>query len=146
MKKIFLTTALMILLTTNAAFATDGYINYQKVLTNYSKAQNALKELDNKSFEIKQYIIQKEQEYKNTDVDSKKKALQDKALKELKAKEQDYLKLKQAKEQELTKNIKEAIHQIRIDKKLDMIIDANQVYDGGVDCTDDVIKSLNGTK
>ncbi|MDD3766498.1 MAG: OmpH family outer membrane protein [Eubacteriales bacterium] len=146
MKKILLTTALTCFLATNSAFAVDGYVNYQKILVNYSQAQSALKELDNKSFEIKQYIIQQEQQYKNTEADAKRKVLQEKALKELKTKEQAYLKLKQDKEQELSKNVKAAIHQVRLDKKLDIIIDANQVYDGGVDCTDDVIKILNSTK
>ena len=71
--------------------------------------------------------------------------MQEEAIKELKTREAEFAKLKASNEQELSKNVREAIQKVRAEKKLDMIVDASQVYAGGVDCTDDVINVLNAT-
>lgn len=44
----------------NQANAEIGYLNYQKVLDNYPAAQQAVKEIDAKSLELQQYMVDKE--------------------------------------------------------------------------------------
>lgn len=145
MKKIVLFLAL-ILLCSNAANAAEiGYISYQKVLTNYGPAKKAIAELDKKGLDIKQYIMQQEIEVMKTS-DANKKVVRQKTIKDLNAKQEEYAKLKLKKEQELSKSITAAINAVRVEKKLDVILDSTTVLSGGINCTEDVLKKLNVSK
>ena len=50
-----------------------GYIDYAKIQENYTVAKNAAKELDAKSLELQQYLVDKEKQYKSLDTPLKKK-------------------------------------------------------------------------
>ena len=70
------------------ANAEVGYINYQKVLENYPAAQQAIKEIDAKTLEIQQFMVDKERQYKSLDTPLKKQNFENQTANELKAKQE----------------------------------------------------------
>jgi len=143
MKKIVLFLALILIGTMSANAAGIGYVSYDKILASYAPAKKAIAELDKKGMDIKKYIMQQELELMKTS-DANKKSVRQKALKDLKAKQEEYAKLKSQKEAELTKTISAAVNAVRVEKKLDIMLDSSSVLSGGIDCTDFVLKKLNG--
>jgi len=149
MKKIklmALTVAILFLASLNSMAKADGlgYINYKKVQENYSFALDAVKEVDAKGLELQQYLVDKEKEYKSIDTPVKKKAFEDKAAKEFKAKQDAYAKLKAQKEEAVFTKIQDAAKAVLVEQKLDSIIDFRVIFVGGMDVTDLVIQKLNG--
>ena len=65
----------LVISTGTQANAEVGYLNYQKVLENYPAAQQAVKEIDAKSLELQQYMVDKEKQYKSLDTPLKKTKL-----------------------------------------------------------------------
>ena len=57
--------AFLIMVATNisANAATIGYADFQKVITEYSFARNAYKDIDNKLLELQQYAIDKDKQF-----------------------------------------------------------------------------------
>ena len=55
-----------------------GFIDYKKVQDNYAYAQSAVKEIDNKALELRQFIVDKEKQYKALDTPLKQKTLKKK--------------------------------------------------------------------
>ena len=49
----------------SSAKAEIGYIDYQRVLENYPAAQQAVKDIDAKTLELQQYMLEQEKQYKN---------------------------------------------------------------------------------
>ena len=96
MKKIVITTVLSSLLFfgIEANAAGVGYIDYGKVMENYSFAQQAIKEIDNKSLEMQQFMVDKEKQYKNLDTPLKKQNFEEQTAREYKLKEDSLLRLK----------------------------------------------------
>ena len=62
----FILTALLVMAAANlsANAMTIGYADFQKVLSEYSYARSAYKDLDNKLLELQQYAIDKDKQYK----------------------------------------------------------------------------------
>ena len=123
-----------------------GYIDYIKVIDNYEFAKKATKEVDAKGLEMQQYLVDKEKEYKALDTPLKKQTFEQKTAQEFKAKEQAYIALKQKREQEVYKKIREAAKAVMVEQKLDAIMDQRGVFVGGLDITDMVINKLKGAK
>ena len=92
----------------NQAFAEVGYINYQKVLDNYSVAQQAVKEIDAKSLELQQFMVDKEKQYKSLDTPLKKQNFESQTMTELQAKQEALYKLRNSKESQILNQVKEA--------------------------------------
>ena len=57
-----------------------GYIDYQKVSDAYPVAQQAIKEVDSKTLEIQQFMVDKEKQYKSLDTPLQKRFLLNKNL------------------------------------------------------------------
>ena len=66
--------AVMVFVSVNTqAFAEGiGFIDYKKVQDNFSYAQSASKEIDNKGLELQQFLVDKEKQYKSLDTPLKK--------------------------------------------------------------------------
>jgi Skp family chaperone for outer membrane proteins len=131
----------------NPAFAGGvGFINYKKVQDNCTFAKKALKQVDAKSLELQQYLVDKEKEFKSLDTPIKKKNFKDKTAKSFSAKEEAFLKFKLKKEEEVYNKIQEAAQQVLVEQKLDAIVDFRIIFVGGMDITDLVVNKLNSKK
>ena len=119
-----------------------GYINYEKVLSNYDLAKNVARELDAKGMELQQYLMDKEKEFKAIDTPVKRQAFKDRIANEYKAKEEAYVKYRINKEKEVFNKVQSAAKIVMAEQKLDAIIDIKAVFAGGVDITDLVIQKL----
>lgn len=133
-------------LNNSAQAAGVGFINYKKVQENYSYAQTAIKEVDNKALELQQFLVDKEKEFKALDTPVKKKNFEEKTSKEFRLKEEAYIKLKTQKEEAVYCKIQEAAKQVLVEQKLDAVVDFRIIFVGGIDITDLVIEKLNTTK
>ncbi|MBQ9245465.1 OmpH family outer membrane protein [bacterium] len=149
MKKIkLILSALLIMFCVNisADASTIGYADFQKVLSEYTFARNAYKDIDNKFTELQQYAIDKDKQYKAIESPIQKKTFEDQIQKEFQAKEERLYNLRNQKEQVIKDNILAACKSVAATKKLDVILDFGVVYAGGVDVTNDIIQYLNAPK
>lgn len=128
------------------AFAEVGYINYGKVLDNYPAAQQAVKEIDAKSLELQQYMVDKEKQYKALDTPLKKQNFETQTATEFNAKQESLYKLKQAKEANILTQVQAAAKSVMVTQKLDAIVSDQIIFVGGVDITDMVIQKLKSGK
>ena len=144
MKKIkFATLALVVMLLGGQALANGvGYINYQKVQNGYPLAQSAIKEIDNKTLEIQQFMVDKEKQYKALSTPVQKQNFEETTARELKAKEDALMKLRADKEELIYNKIEAAAKQVLVEQKLDAIVDYRVIFVGGVDISDLVLQKL----
>ncbi len=144
----FILTALLIMFAANisASASTIGYADFDKVLSEYTFARNAFKDIDNKLLELQQYAIDKDKQYKAIDSPIQKKTFEEQIQKEFQSKEDKIYSLKTQKEKVIRENVLAACKSIASSKKLDVILDYNVVYAGGVDVTNDIIQYLNSQK
>lgn len=133
---------------TNQSFASGiGYIDYQKVQDGYPLAQQAIKEVDSKALELQQFMVDKEKQYKALDTPLKKQNFEEATARELDAKQDAYVKLRNQKEELVYNNIQAAAKKVLIEQNLDAIVDYRVIFVGGVDITDQVIQKLkNGVQ
>ena len=123
-----------------------GFVDYKKVQDNFPYAQSAVIEVDNKALELRQFIVDKEKQYKSLDTPLKQKNFEDKTKKEFEAKQSAYMNFKLKKEEEVYKKIQAATKQVLVEQKLDVIVDYSVVFVGGLDVTDLVIAKLKNVK
>lgn len=142
----FLITALLAVTATQVQADTIGYADFKKIENNYAYAQKAYKDIDSKVLSLQQYLIDKDKEYKSIDSPLSKKAFEEKAEKEYKAKEDAVVKLKMEKENEIFNNIQNASKIVSAQKNIDVVFDYRVILTGGVDLTQDIINYLNGNK
>lgn len=126
----------------NAANAEVGYIDYQRVLENYPAARAAVKEIDAKSLELQQYILEQEKQYKNLSTPLQKQNFETQAANTLKAKQEALVKLQRDKEAQILSQIQTAAKSVMVAQKLEAILSDQVVFVGGVDVTDQVISKL----
>ena len=128
--------------TAGQAFAEIGFIDYQKVLDNYPAAQQAIKEIDAKSLELQQYMVDKEKQYKSLDTPLKKQNFETQTAAEFNAKQEALYKLKTSKESQVMTQVQAAAKAVMVAQKLDAIVADQVIFVGGVDVTDMVIQKL----
>lgn len=146
MKNLKLMTAVlsvgMLISMAGQAFAEVGYIDYQKVLESYPAAQQAIKEIDAKSLELQQYMVDKEKQYKSLDTPLKKQNFETQTAAEFNAKQEALYKLKNSKESQIMSQVQAAAKAVMVAQKLDAILSDQVVFVGGVDVTDMVLQRL----
>ncbi len=142
MKKLLIILCLIIL--SAPCFAGGvGYINYEKVITNYQFAKNSLTELENKGRELQKYLEAKEAEFNKIESAVQKKKFEATVRNEIQTKEKAFNAFREKREEEVYNKIHAVSEKIRLEKGLDAILDARSVFSGGVDITDELIKKLN---
>lgn len=119
-----------------------GYIDYQKVSEAYPLAQQAIKEVDSKTLEIQQFMVDKEKQYKSLDTPLKKQNFEEQTARELKIKQDALMRLRSQKEELVYNKIQAATKQVLVEQKLDAIVDYRVIFIGGVDISDLVIQKL----
>lgn len=145
LKLLTLTLAIGILSSFNSVVKAEGigYLDFKKIQDNYAYAKASIKEVDAKAVELQQYLVDKEKEYKALDTPVKKRNFEDATAKEFKGKQDAYLKLKTAKEDDVYNKIQTAAKQVQVEQKLDAIVDFRVIFVGGMDVTDLVLQKLN---
>lgn len=135
---------LLLLLACTPVFAGGvGYVNYDRVVENYQYAKSSLREIETKSNEIQQFLINKENEFNKIESAVQKKKFEDTVRIELKAKEDAFNSFREKREEQVYARIHAVTEKIRLEKGLDAILDARSVFSGGVDITNDLIQKLN---
>ena len=145
MKKYLILLSLLIL--TLPCFAGGvGYINYEKVVANYTYAKNSMIEIETKARELDNFLRNKEIEFNKLETPLQKKKFQESTQAELKVKEEAFNSFREKREEDVYNRIHGVAEKIRLEKELDVLLDARGVFSGGVDITDDLIKKLNYVK
>ena len=135
---------LLLLIACTPVFAGGvGYVNYDRVVENYQYAKSSLREIETKSNEIQQFLINKENEFNKIESAVQKKKFEDTVRIELKAKEDAFNSFREKREEQVYTRIHAVTEKIRLEKGLDAILDARSVFSGGVDITNDLIQKLN---
>lgn len=144
----FILTALLIMFAANlsANAGTIGYADFQKVISEYSFAKTAYRDIDSKLDELQRYVLDKEKQFKNIESPIQRKTFEEQVQKELKMKEEKVYSLKTQKEKTIRDNVLAACKSVAAAKKLDVILDYGVVYAGGVDVTNDILQYLNTQK
>ena len=142
MKKLLLIIALSLFATPCFA-AGVGYINYEKVASEYQFAKASIREIETKGQEINNYLKRKEAEFNKLETPLQKQKFQETVQAELKTKEKAFNDFRIKKEDEVYKRIYAVAEKIGLEKGLDVLIDAKGVFSGGVDISDALIQRLN---
>lgn len=120
-----------------------GTVDFQQVVSNYAKAKNAYRDIDDRATSLQSYLLEKEKEFKKIDSPVQRKAFEEKTAKEFTQKQQALANLKESKEREVSNDIDKIIKAVALENKIDTVVDIRVIYFGGVDITDKVIKKLN---
>lgn len=120
-----------------------GYINYEKVAAEYQFAKASMREIETKGREIENYLKAKEAEFNKLETPLQKQKFQETVQAELKTKEQAFNDFRMRREEQVYQRIHGVAEKIRLEKGLDILLDARGVFSGGVDITDDLIQKLN---
>ena len=141
--KTLLAAVCLLSLTMPAFCQTIGAVDYKEVLMNYTKAQKAYSELDDKASELQRYLLDKEKEYKQLTTPVQKKTFEETTAKAYADKRAAIEKLQLRKEEEIDADIDKAIKAVALENKIDTVVDKSVLYFGGVDITSQVVKKLN---
>ena len=141
MKK--LVSILMLLISLPAYSAGVGYINYEKVASEYQYAKASLREIEIKGREIENYLKAKEIEFNKLETPLQKQKFQETVQAELKTKENAFNDFRAKREELIYQRIYAVAEKIRLEKGLDVLIDARGVFSGGIDISDLLIQRLN---
>ena len=142
MKKFILIVVLMLFITPCFS-AGVGYINYEKVASEYQFAKSSMREIETKGREIENYLKNKEIEFNKLETPLQKQKFQENVQAELKTKENAFNDFRNKREEEVYKRIYAVAEKIRLEKGLDVLIDARGVFSGGIDISDALIQRLN---
>ena len=87
-------------------------------------------------------MVDKEKQYKMLDTPLKKQNFEDTTTRELKAKEDAFMRLKAQKEEQIYNKIQAATKEVMVEQKLDTVVDFRVIFVGGLDISDLVIQKL----
>jgi len=141
--KRFLILIMTLILSTPSFAAGVGYINYEKVAAEYQYAKSSMREIETKGREIEQYLKAKEAEFNKLETPLQKQKFQETVQAELKTKENAFNDFRNKREEEVYRRIYAVAEKIRLEKGLDVLIDARGVFSGGIDISDVLIQRLN---
>lgn len=133
----------MLLISIPAYSAGVGYINYEKVASEYQYAKASLREIETKGREIENYLKAKEIEFNKLETPLQKQKFQETVQAELKTKENAFNDFRAKREELIYQRIYAVAEKIRLEKGLDVLIDARGVFSGGIDISDLLIQRLN---
>ena len=145
--KLIIAAAAVLFAFNNSAYAASiGYADFERVISEYSFAKNAYKEIDGKSAELRQYALDKDKQFKAIESPLQKKNFEEQVQKEFAAKAEKINTLTMQKEKVIKDNIISACKSVASSKKLDAVLDSSVIYAGGIDVTNDIIQYLNTSK
>jgi len=142
MKKVLLSMLAFMFFTLSANAAGVGVVNYDEISKNYSVAKRYNADLNNRVNAIKNLTKQKQKAVDEAKTNAEKTKLKKEALAQIEAKQKEYVQIRDRYEIELTKKINAAVETVRVQKKLDVVINSGAVITGGVNITKDVLAIL----
>lgn len=142
MKKVILSVLSFMFITLASNAAGVGYVNYNTISNSYPLAKKYTTDLNNRVNGIKNYTKQKEAEVNKAQSAAQKANIRKAALAEIEKRQKEYLATRDRYEIDLTKKINAAVEQVRVQKKLDIVLNKEAVITGGVDVTQSVLAIL----
>ncbi len=132
-----------------ASFADSiGYVDFERVLTDYDKAQDILAEIKVKEAELRkmqaEFVKQIEETRKNSPKNPVSANQLEKDLNEqLSARVREYRDWAATKQKEIDSALENSIRDVARTKGVDVVLTKQAVFEGGVDLTNDVLVKLN---
>ena len=147
MKKIAVALILMFGLTIASMAGGMGYVDVQKVFTNYKEAKTMQQDFATREAKFKEKVTKKQEELEAVKNNPKKlKEMKAKIQDELEGEQEQLVELNQKLTQELKDKIVEAVKKVAHDYALDNVVDKQIILYGGTDVTDWVTDELNKKK
>ena len=103
-------------------------------------------EIQVKEREVAEYLKKKEEEFNKLETPIQRKKFEENVRAELQVKEKAFNEFRNSREEQVYSRIHAVAEKIRLEKGLDILIDARGVFSGGVDITDALIQKLNQNK
>ena len=138
LKQVLAVSILMLGMNVSCLAASIGYADFEKIISEYTFARNAYKELDSKNAELRQYALDKEKQFKTIESPLKKKNFEEQVQKEFADKAEKINTLTVQKEKVIRDNILSACKSVAAAKKLDAVLDSGVVYAGRFPCPESV--------
>ncbi|MEW5819053.1 MAG: OmpH family outer membrane protein [Cyanobacteriota bacterium] len=123
---------------------TIGTVDADKIIANYNKAQDVEAELKVKEAEIQTFIAEAQRKIKNASTPVEKSNLEKQLSEEFRDKQTEYRKMQLDESKKINEEIIAAIEKIAGSQSIDLVLAKGAVFIGGIDITDEVLKSLNG--
>lgn len=131
--------------TTGAALAqTIGTVDADKIISNYTKAQDVEADLKVKEAEIQKFIAEAQKKIKAASTPVEKSNLEKQLGEEFKQKQIDYRQLTIDESKKINQDIISAIESVAKKMNIELVLAKGAVFIGGDDITESVLKELNG--
>ena len=123
-----------------------GVVDIDKVISNYSKAQDVSADLKVKEAELQKFQADAQKQIKEAKTPLEKKNMEDKLTEEFKQKIQDYKDAQVKQLKQVEDSVFAAVDSVAKQQKLDLILNKSSVLRGGSDITDAILNILNSEK
>ena len=149
MKKIALILTILIcsfiFVCTTAVAKTEniGVVNINKILENYTTAQEVTADLKVQEDELQKLVVDAKKQIKKAKTPLEKKNLEEKLTEQFSIKRNVYAKEQSEKWKKIENKVFAEIKKVAKNKKIDMVLNKQSVIIGGEDITDKVIDGLN---
>lgn len=146
--KLFICLLFSMLMLTTAytakAKSTDfGVVDLNKVIDNYTQAQEVAAEIKVKEAELQKFLMDAQKKVKEAKTPVEKKNLEERLGEEFNIKRNAFVKEQSEKWEKVENNIFETIEELHKKNKFDLTFNQKSVIIGGTDITEEVIKELN---
>ncbi|MDD3014617.1 MAG: OmpH family outer membrane protein [Candidatus Gastranaerophilales bacterium] len=126
------------------AFAQQvGVVDLDRVVNNYSKAQDVSADLKVKEAELQKFLADAQKQLKDATSPVEKKNLENKLTKQFKTKSDEFKDAQIKQWKQIEDNIFSAIETVSKTNKLDVVLVKSSVLYGGTDLSDQILNLLN---
>lgn len=123
---------------------TIGTVDADKIIANYTKAQDVEAELKVQEAEIQKFIAEAQRKIKAASTPVEKSNLEKELSEEFRTKQTTYRQMQLDESKKINEDIIAAIEAIATQKSIDLVLAKGAVFVGGLDITEQVLTSLNG--
>jgi len=126
------------------AFAQQvGVVDLDKIVNNYTKAQDVSADLKVKEAELQKFLADAQKQLKDTASPVEKKNLENKLTQQFKAKSDEFKDAQIKQWKQIEDNIFSSIETVSKTNKLDVVLVKSSVLYGGTDVTNQILNLLN---
>lgn len=127
----------------SAIAQTIGTVDADKIIGNYSRAQDVEADLKVKEAEIQKFIAEAQKKIKAASTPVEKSNLEKELSEEFRLKQTEYRQMQLQESKKINDDIISAIEKVAKDSSIDLVLAKGAVFIGGSDITDEVLKALN---
>jgi len=120
-----------------------GVVDLDKIVNNYSKAQDVSADLKVKEAELQKFLAEAQKQLKDAPSPVEKKNLEEKLTQQFKTKSEDFKDAQIKQWKQIEDNIFSAIETVSKTNRLDVVLVKSSVLFGGNDVTDQILNLLN---